>query len=97
MAAASSRTKNSTSGKAKTDAKTGTAGKSNGGVRKSGRAWKLERTSVTRRGENRPTSNKYSDTDKDKKPGAGERTRVWVGGYTRADGKKVKGHFRKIS
>jgi len=97
MAAASSRTKNSTSGKGKTGAKTGTAGKSNGGARKSGRAWKLERASVTAKGESRPRSNKYAESDKDQKPKPGERTRAWVGGYTRADGKKVKGHYRELS
>ena len=90
MAATKCRTKNSTSGKGKSGAKTGTAGKSDGG------AWKLERASVTTRGKKRPRSNKYSGSDRDKKPQPGERTRAWVGGYTRADGKKVKGHYREI-
>ena len=90
MATTKSRTKNGTAAKRKTGAKTGTAGKSSGG------AWKLERASVTTPGKKRPHSNKYSESDQDKKPGAGERTRAWVGGYTRADGKKVKGHYRAI-
>jgi hypothetical protein len=89
MATTTSRTKKSASGKAKS----GSAGKN-----KSGGAWKLERASVTLQGEKRPRSNKYSKTgDADKKPESGERTRAWVGGYTRADGKKVKGHYREIN
>ena len=59
---------------------------------KSGRAWKLERASVHSDG--KPRSNKYSGSDPDRKPGPGERSRVWVGGYTRKDGTKVPGHYR---
>ncbi len=61
---------------------------------KKGRAWKLERASVHIEGEARPRSNKYSASDGDKKPAPGTRSRVWVGGYVRADGKKVRGHYR---
>jgi hypothetical protein len=57
-----------------------------------GRNWKLERTHVTGRGNSR--SNKYSGGDSDQKPAAGTRQRVWVGGYKRADGTQVKGHYR---
>jgi hypothetical protein len=59
-----------------------------------GRSWKLERASVTARGKNRPRSNKYSKSDSDTRPAAGSRDRVWVGGYTRADGSKVSGYYR---
>jgi hypothetical protein len=59
-----------------------------------GRSWKLERASVTTRGKSRPRSNKYSGGDTSRKPGAGSRERVWVGGYTRADGSKVSGYYR---
>ena len=86
MPTMNSRTKNSSAGKAKAGSKKGS-----GGSR--GRAWKQERASVTVKGEKRPRSNKYSTAgDSDKKPMPGDRTRSWVGGYTRADGKKVKGH-----
>jgi len=61
---------------------------------KSGRAWKMERASVTVPGQTRPRSNKYSGGDPSKKPEPGSRERVWVGGYTRADGTKVAGHYR---
>jgi hypothetical protein len=61
---------------------------------KSGRAWKLERASVDVRGKERPRSNKYSDSDSGTKPGAGERERIWVGGYTKSDGTKVEGYYR---
>ena len=61
---------------------------------KSGRAWKMERASVTRQAESRPRSSKYSASDSGHKPGPGERHRVWVGGYTRADGTHVSGHYR---
>ncbi len=61
---------------------------------KSGRAWKMERASVSVPGKSRPRSNKYSGTDADEKPAPGTRVQVWVGGYTRADGTKIKGHYR---
>ncbi len=59
-----------------------------------GRAWKMERASVTVKGRSRPRSNKYSGSDSGKKPAAGERSRFWVAGYRRADGTEVKGHYR---
>jgi hypothetical protein len=58
------------------------------------RSWKMERASVTVPGKSRPRSNKYSGGDSGKKPAPGSREKVWVGGYTRADGSKVKGHYR---
>jgi hypothetical protein len=61
-----------------------------------GRAWKNERASVTVKGRSRPRSNKYSASDTTERPGVGERERVWVGGYTRADGTQVKGYYRSI-
>jgi len=63
---------------------------------KSGRAWKLERASVTVKGAGRPRSNKYSKSDNDTRPAPHSRDRVWVGGYTRADGVKVKGYYRAV-
>jgi hypothetical protein len=59
-----------------------------------GRAWKLERASVSVPGKSRPRSNKYSGSDSHKRPAAGSRERVWVGGYKRADGTKVEGYYR---
>jgi hypothetical protein len=64
---------------------------------KSGRAWKLERASVTTAGRERPRSNKYSASDSDTKPARGERSRVWVGGYTRKDGRAVAGYYRDVA
>jgi len=61
---------------------------------KSGRAWKLERASVSVNGKTRPRSNKYSGGDTGKKPAVGSRSRVWVGGYTKTDGTKVAGYYR---
>lgn len=62
-----------------------------------GRAWKMERASVSKKNASRPKSNKFSRTgDSSKKPAPGSRTRTWVGGYTRADGSKVAGYFREI-
>lgn len=58
------------------------------------RSWKLERASVSVPGKSRPRSNKYSGGDSGKKPAPGSRERVWVGGYTRADGTQVQGHYR---
>lgn len=60
-----------------------------------GRAWKMERASVNRQDRSRAKSNKYSKNDGDQKPEAGSRKRVWVGGYTRADGTKVEGYYRE--
>ena len=59
------------------------------------RSWRLERASVHRKGAE-ARSNKYSanDADHDRKPAPHRRSRVWVGGYTRVDGTRVKGHYR---
>ncbi|MDY3559649.1 hypothetical protein R5W23_000660 [Gemmata sp. JC673] len=62
-----------------------------------GRAWKMERASVSVPGKSRPRSNKYSDGDADQRPAPGTREQVWVGGYTRANGTKVEGHYRATS
>lgn len=59
-----------------------------------GRAWHLERASVKAAGKSRPRSNKYSASDSHKKPEPGTREQIWVGGYTRADGTRIKGHYR---
>jgi hypothetical protein len=58
------------------------------------RSWKNERASVNTAGKSRPRSNKYSKSDSKKRPAAGSRDRVWVGGYRRADGSKVSGYYR---
>ncbi len=60
----------------------------------SGRSWKLERAGVRKKGAARSRSNKYSHSDTTKRPKAGTRERVWVGGYSRSDGTKVRGHYR---
>ena len=61
------------------------------------RSWKLERASVNRKGKDRPRSNKYSKSDSAKRPAPHSRDQVWVGGYTRADGTKVKGYYRETT
>jgi hypothetical protein len=60
-------------------------------------SWKNERASVSRRGAKRAQSNKFSGSDTTRRPPAGSRSRVWVAGYTRADGTEVAGHFRKVN
>jgi hypothetical protein len=66
-------------------------------LNKKGRAWKLERASVTVKGKPRPRSNKYSGPDRDMRAAPHTRNRVWVGGYVRADGTKVHGHYRSTA
>ena len=56
------------------------------------RSWKGERASVSHA--NKSRTNKYSGGDRGKRPSPGSRMQVWVGGYKRADGSKVKGHYR---
>jgi hypothetical protein len=56
----------------------------------------MERASVHTRGSDRPRSNKYSGSDSSQRPEPGSRERVWVGGYTRSDGRKVRGHYRSL-
>ena len=58
------------------------------------RAWKMERASVSRKSQKRPRSNKYSGSDTSRRPSAGSRSRVWVGGYKRSDGTEVAGYYR---
>jgi len=54
-------------------------------TKKSSGTWKAERT----------TGRKYSGGDaQSSPPSAGSREKVWVSGYTRADGKKIEGYFR---
>ena len=62
--------------------------------RSNGRAWKTERASVTEN-TSRARSNKYSSSDKSKRPEAGSAEQYWRAGYTRKDGTKVKGHYVK--
>lgn len=60
----------------------------------SGRAWKNERASVSRKDSSRSKSNKYrSGSDSSKRPPAGSVERYWRAGYTRKDGTKVRGHY----
>ena len=59
-----------------------------------GRSWKLERASVHGKKAARPHSNKFSKSDDETKPRPNSRSKVWVGGYTRSDGTKVRSHFR---
>lgn len=61
---------------------------------KSNRSWKLERASVSRADKSRPRSNKYSGGDSSKEPAPHTRDRIWVGGYSRADGTRVHGYYR---
>jgi hypothetical protein len=60
-----------------------------------GRSWKMERAGVNRQGSSRSKSNKYSKSDLSKRPAPNSRSQVWVGGYKRADGTKVKGYYRE--
>ncbi len=64
---------------------------------KKSNAWKLDRATVHRKGKPRPHSNKYSKSDHDEKPAPGTRSRIWVGGYVRADGRSVAGHYRSAA
>jgi hypothetical protein len=61
--------------------------------RNSGRAWKNERASVSRKDTSRPRSNKYSGSDTSRRPEAGTTEQYWRAGYTRKDGTRVKGHY----
>lgn len=61
------------------------------------RSWKMERASVNRSGRSRADSNKYSRGDESRRSRRGDRTRVWVGGYTRRDGTRVEGHYRNVA
>jgi hypothetical protein len=65
-------------------------------ARTKSRSWKNERASVTMQSKLRPRSNKYSRSDSGEKPGRGSRQRIWVGGYSRADGSRVHGHYRSM-
>jgi len=62
------------------------------------RAWKMERASVKgprRQAQGkRARSNKFSGGDTTKKPKGHTRKGLWVGGYTKKDGTKVKGYYR---
>ena len=60
-----------------------------------GRSWKNERASVSKKNKSRPKSNKYSGSDKSKRPEPGSAEQYWSAGYTRKDGTKVKGHYVK--
>jgi len=60
-------------------------------------SWKLERASLHRKGSSRPKSNKYSKNDRDVRPPAYSRSKIWVGGHTRSDGTRIVGHFRVLS
>jgi hypothetical protein len=64
---------------------------------KSGRSWHMTRATVHKKKAQRPRSNKYSASDTDERPRVGARSRVWVGGYNRADGTHVEGHYRKLT
>lgn len=57
-------------------------------------SWKLERASVHDASGKRVRSNKYAKSDTTEKPAPGTRSRFWVGGYHRADGTAVAGHYR---
>lgn len=59
-------------------------------------SWKLERASVHHPGEKRARSNKYTKHDSHKRPAPHTRAKIWVGGYTRRDGRHVEGHFRLV-
>jgi hypothetical protein len=63
---------------------------------KTGRAWKMERAGVNKQNRSRSKTNKFSGGDTSPRPAPGSRQRVWVGGYTRADGTKVAGYYRDI-
>ena len=61
---------------------------------KNNRSWKMERASVLQADKSRPRSNKYSASDSSRKPAPRHSRQIWVGGYKRADGSKVKGYYR---
>jgi len=57
----------------------------------------MERASVKSKRTRKVRSNKYSKSDSTKKPRAHSRKGLWVGGYTKEDGTKVKGYYRTNS
>ena len=60
----------------------------------SGRSWKNERASISKKSTTKSKSNKYRpSSDSSKRPAAGSGERYWRAGYTRKDGTKVKGHY----
>lgn len=59
--------------------------------------WKLERASVHHAGAKRAKSNKYTKSDSHPRPAPHSRSKVWIGAYTRRDGIRVEGHFRKVN
>lgn len=65
---------------------------------KRGRAWTMERASVSVPGKTRPRSNKYRapPADTSRRPPAGQRQKAWVGGYTKGNGTTVSGHYRRV-
>jgi hypothetical protein len=58
------------------------------------RSWKMERASVRQKGSARARSNKFSGGDTGGAPKKHARKKVWVGGYVRLDGTKVKEYYR---
>jgi hypothetical protein len=64
---------------------------------KRGQSWKMERASVTTSGKTRPRSNKYAKSDTGQRPRSGSRQRVWIGGYTKGDGTRVRGYYRSLA
>lgn len=59
------------------------------------RSWKLERASVHKKRAPRPRSNKFSGGDTEALPKPHARQQVWVGGYVKKDGTKIKGYMRR--
>lgn len=58
------------------------------------RRWKMERASVRRKRVRRARSNKYSGGDTDRRPKPHSAKQMWVGGYRKRDGTRVKGYYR---
>jgi hypothetical protein len=58
------------------------------------RRWKLERASVHKKRRPRPRSNKFSGGDRETLPRPHKRQQIWVGGYVKQDGTKIKGYYR---
>ena len=54
----------------------------------------MERASVQKKGAARARSNKFSGGDTGAPPKKHVRKKVWVGGYHRQDGTKVKEYYR---
>ena len=60
------------------------------------RSWRLERAGVWHKRAKHSHSHKYSASDSDRRPKPHSRKLVWIGAYTRDNGRRIAGHYRRI-